>query len=25
LVRYGVENPIEEEFIFPESCVRSAD
>ena len=25
LVRYGVENAIEEEFIFPESCVRSAD
>ena len=25
LVRYGVENAIEEEFIFPGSCVRSAD
>ena len=25
LVRYGIENAIEEEFIFPESCVRSAD
>jgi len=25
LVRYGIDNAIEEEFIFPESCPRSKD